>query len=193
LSFVIRCLVFCRPSCRRTNKTHSQCRPSGPPKTNWKNSRLSTKKGVDKRGKRTSSLSKSARRCWVNSSVPRDVLVRPNNGGLASGSRTSAQPRGTQEVGSSYLALRPIKHKPSENVLYVQLCYSTTIDSKTGEEQDVYDRDFIDIQGQDEVGGLCNWRDICDNNGAQPQSSHFPKVRMGCWSGAPRLSLTHYA
>jgi hypothetical protein len=65
-----------------------------------------------------------------------------------------------------YFALRQIKHKLNDNVLYVQLCYSNPIDFKTGERGDVYDREFIDIQGQDEVGGLCDWRDIRDNNGA---------------------------
>lgn len=69
-----------------------------------------------------------------------------------------------------YFALRPIRHKTNPNVLYVQLCYSTPIDLKSGERPDVNNRDFIDIQGQDKVGGLCDWRDVVDNNGEAPYS-----------------------
>lgn len=76
-----------------------------------------------------------------------------------------------------YFSLRPIKHeRDPEHILYVQICWSNPIDKATGQRADnVHDRDYIDIRGEQGVGGLCDWREVGDCNG----KPHIRAIRSG--------------
>ncbi|OIW23246.1 hypothetical protein CONLIGDRAFT_141810 [Coniochaeta ligniaria NRRL 30616] len=66
-----------------------------------------------------------------------------------------------------YFALRPVRCEDDpERVMYVQICFANTIDTMTGQRNDTADRNYIDIQGKRDVGGLCDWRSIHQCNEA---------------------------
>ncbi|OIW30146.1 hypothetical protein CONLIGDRAFT_702655 [Coniochaeta ligniaria NRRL 30616] len=76
-----------------------------------------------------------------------------------------------------YFALRPIKHMSDKKIMYVQLCWVNPIDLETGKRQDKYPRDYIDIQGQHNTGGLCDGRDITNNG--EDNAAYVRSIRSG--------------